>query len=275
MLARVIRSLAAALPVMLSLGIASAHMIGRAYPTNEIAYVAFSNRVLVSDIFLYDATHRAHRNITRTPDAYESAPAWSPDGQHIAFQSDRDGAVSLYLMDHAGRGVRRLTDQPGTFPRWTRDGSQIVFNRGANDAFTLTLATGELMQVGGTGIQTTSQMLNVDLALDRGDMGGITAPDGSWIAFMRFANGAWGIYSARNRMRADAQLLAPLGRSYNEIPVWSPDSQRLAYVAVHERNTDVYVVTVRADGSPGAIQRVTHAPGLDVLPTWRPFPPAP
>jgi Tol biopolymer transport system component len=39
------------------------------------------------------------------------APAASPDGAHIAFYSDRDGAVNLWLSDPQGRGQLALTDE--------------------------------------------------------------------------------------------------------------------------------------------------------------------
>ncbi|MGD2206422.1 MAG: hypothetical protein PVH17_06555 [Anaerolineae bacterium] len=38
------------------------------------------------------------------------APAWSPDGQHISFVSDRAGTQDLYLMNANGSGVKRLTE---------------------------------------------------------------------------------------------------------------------------------------------------------------------
>jgi Tol biopolymer transport system component len=39
------------------------------------------------------------------------APAASPDGAHLAFYSDRDGAVNLWLSDAQGRGQIALTDE--------------------------------------------------------------------------------------------------------------------------------------------------------------------
>lgn len=49
-------------------------------------------------------------------------PAWSPDGQWIAFSSSRDGGPALYLADTEAWGVRRLTDPGGVdwLPRWVR-----------------------------------------------------------------------------------------------------------------------------------------------------------
>jgi Tol biopolymer transport system component/predicted Ser/Thr protein kinase len=58
-----------------------------------------------------------------TEDDYE--PAFSPDGERIAFRSDRQGG-GLYVMGATGESVVRLTDR-GYYPAWSPDGEQIVF----------------------------------------------------------------------------------------------------------------------------------------------------
>ena len=60
--------------------------------------------------------------------ANDSAPAWSRDGR-IAFVSDRDGSVELYVMDGNGSNPTRLTHNAGFTGafRWSPDGSRIAF----------------------------------------------------------------------------------------------------------------------------------------------------
>lgn len=50
----------------------------------------------------------------------DAMPAWSPDGRFLAFTSDRDGDLELYLARADGTGTTRLTRSPGPdwLPRW-------------------------------------------------------------------------------------------------------------------------------------------------------------
>jgi Tol biopolymer transport system component len=49
--------------------------------------------------------------ITDTPGLEESAPAWSPDGEHIAFTRRRRALASLAVADEDGGDRVRITDR--------------------------------------------------------------------------------------------------------------------------------------------------------------------
>ena len=64
--------------------------------------------------------------------AWDAMPRWSPDGQTIAFISDRDGSDNLWLVRADGSGARRITkevDNALSSPAWTPDGNYIVARR--------------------------------------------------------------------------------------------------------------------------------------------------
>jgi eukaryotic-like serine/threonine-protein kinase len=52
------------------------------------------------------------------------APAFSPDGNRIAFRSERDGG-GIFVMEATGESVRRITDF-GFDPRWSPDGAELA-----------------------------------------------------------------------------------------------------------------------------------------------------
>jgi dipeptidyl aminopeptidase/acylaminoacyl peptidase len=56
-------------------------------------------------------------------------PSVSPDGKKIAFISDRDGDIEIYVTNVDGSNPRRLTHSPGrdAHPEWSPDGQKIYF----------------------------------------------------------------------------------------------------------------------------------------------------
>ncbi len=84
-----------------------------------------------SDIILLNASGGQvdRSNLTQSP-AAESHPAWSPDGEWIAFLSDRSGKNEIYMMTVAGSRLTQITDQPDIDWQgpleWSYDGSRIA-----------------------------------------------------------------------------------------------------------------------------------------------------
>ena len=61
--------------------------------------------------------------------AFDSEPAWSPDGAKIAFISERDGNFEIYVMNANGSGQTNLTNNAAydSQPAWSPDGAKIAF----------------------------------------------------------------------------------------------------------------------------------------------------
>ncbi len=266
-LTRISLAFAALLGGVSAILLAASMLLGQRWlQGDEIAYVSY--RELNPDIYLFDLAHDLSYNITRHP-AYDVAPAWSPDGEWLAFASDRDGRRSIYVMDRLGRNLRRVTSEEGVFtqPRWSEDGQRLIFislNESPNGIYSINFD--------GTNFQDllvasqTNNAFALDLSVEISNISRVRSPDGSRIAFMTFRDESWGIYLSRDTSRRDARLLVRIGYPA-EAPVWSPDGKFMAFIALLNGATDLYVIGVD-DGS--APRRLTANRTFEAAPAWRP-----
>jgi tricorn protease len=83
------------------------------------------------DIWTIPAENGMPRAITRTDDAIERNPAWSPDGKWIAYTSDESGEYEIYVAQSDGRGeTKKLTNRNGSYIEgltWSPDSEKIAF----------------------------------------------------------------------------------------------------------------------------------------------------
>ncbi len=66
--------------------------------------------------------------LTSDSNADDWQPAFSPDGERIAFRSERDGG-GIFVMGSTGESVKRITDY-GFHPTWSPDGKELVVASG-------------------------------------------------------------------------------------------------------------------------------------------------
>lgn len=94
-------------------------------PTLSAQQVAFTYG---SDLWIADRDGQNLRRLTSTP-AIENNPHFSPDGQWIAFSSNRSGDWAVYLVSKDGGMPTRLTWHPsGAYVRgWSPDGKNILY----------------------------------------------------------------------------------------------------------------------------------------------------
>lgn len=186
-------------------------------------------------------------------------PAWSPDGQRIAFATNRDGNFEIYVMEADGSRQHRLTRNPGedVLPTWSPDGTRVAFssdraNSGQGDIY--------VMSANGAAPRRLTESPAYDA-------GAAWSPDGTKIVFTsdRDAVGENGeIYM----MDADGSGETRLTRdpAYDSDPTWSPDGTRIAFVRTRDADSEIYVM--HADGT-GQVQ-LTDNDVDDACPAWSP-----
>ncbi len=103
------------------------------------------------NIWTIPAKHGTPRHLTRTDDAAERNPTWSPDGRWIAYFSDQTGEYELYLIQSDGQGeTRKLTSNASTFryaPTWSPDSNLIAFSEKTGDMYLHQIENGETKKI--------------------------------------------------------------------------------------------------------------------------------
>ena len=102
-----------------------------------------------TDIWMLDTEDGTTRPFLQTP-AVEEHPQVSPDGQWLAYSSDRSGSSEVYVRAFPDGGARDIiSPEGGTEPLWARDGQSLFFRRG-NGIFRTAIETGPPLGVGAT-----------------------------------------------------------------------------------------------------------------------------
>jgi Tol biopolymer transport system component len=184
-----------------------------------------------------------------TPDPGFEAPAWSPDGSTLVYESGAGPADSDLYSFHASTGTfRRLTHRAGldADPAWSPDGSRIAWTSDRGGGFSLWV-----MRRDGTRVRR--------LTAGPADAHPAWSPDGRTIAFVRAAT------RSLELVRADGRGPRRIGRGrafdVSAAPAWSPDGRWLAIPGA-----DGALYRVAAQGH--ALRRLT--PRRPTMIAWRP-----
>jgi Tol biopolymer transport system component len=223
---------------------------------------ADQGRIVPASVYVVNADGSQARTLTNRPLAFDSAPAWSPDGTRIAFESAVDGKRSIWVMQADGQGLRRLTDGgPGgrsdASPTWSPDSTQIAFmsDRDGND---------EIYVVGldGQGVRRLTENPATDAYP-------AWSPDGARLAFLSDRDGQNGVWVTGADGSNPSRLVS--GRAAPGRPAWSPDGRSIAFASDRDgADLDIWVALTTATTSNQAPTRLVASPGQDGEPAWSP-----
>jgi TolB protein len=162
------------------------------------------------DLWVMNADSTAAHQLTNEGDI-NLHPSWSPDGQKIVFESGRNGAEKLYVINADGSDEGPVGDIAGRDPAWSPDGTRIAYYTlgGFNDLFT----------VRPDGTERT------DVTLTQYEMEASPSwsPDGHRLVFTAGNNDV-------RTISADGGQQTQLTQSGGALrPSWSPDGNWIAY----------------------------------------------
>jgi Tol biopolymer transport system component len=183
---------------------------------------------------------------------FQVEPAWSQDGERIAFSSRRGGTFDVYAMNADGSGTRRLTatKENDSHPTWSPSGQTIAYAR-EGDIY--------VMSSDGSGARRIS-----DPTAEESEP---SWSDGGWIAYVRRTPGT---------LVRELWLMRPNGAARHRItrfgraiygPAWSSDGKRIAFSADLDGSVfQIYSVGVDGKG----LQRHTQSAEDAFEPSWSP-----
>ena len=206
----------------------------------------------MGDIYTVASTGGRATQLTSN-EGYDGYPVWSTDGQQLAFASDREGSLDVFVMTSGGGNRQRLTTSSASeVPvAWTADGRIVLRRAGNPTPQDLTFPSGTFYHLYAVPATGGRQRLFSELTMDDlciGPQGQLLYVDvkGYEDKFRKhhtspITRDVW-LYNNKEYRK----LTTYKGEDHN--PVWAADGQSFYYLSEQDGTLNVYARSL-ADGA--------------------------
>ena len=159
---------------------------------------------------------------------------WSPDGKTLAYCAQRDGQFGIFTISVNGGSETRLTTaETGKLddgPDYSPDGKHIIFNSDRTGKMQL-----YRMNPDGSDVEQITKDV-------RNNWFGHVSPNGKWMVYLSYEPEVKGHPANKDvelrLMNMDDHTIKTLAKLFGgqgtiNVPSWSPDSKRVAFVSYH------------------------------------------
>jgi Tol biopolymer transport system component len=168
-----------------------------------------------TDIYVKAVESEALRRLTDTAD-WESSPAWSAEGQQIAFVRDRQGVFTVSQLG----GAERQVSASGTDVAWAADSNSVLIRDREGDAGPF-----GIYQV---FLDTLERRRLTQAPIGAGDWRFEVSPDGRTLAFIRYEReGIADLYIAP-MLGGEPRRLSNWNATLTGLS-WTPDGREIVY----------------------------------------------
>jgi Tol biopolymer transport system component len=97
----------------------------------DAEWIAISREGIQEDIVLVPVSREGEERQLTDDGHRDRSPRWSPDGERIAFYSNRGGTYEVWSVRRDGSDLKQHTDLPELptrYPFWSPDGSRMLFS---------------------------------------------------------------------------------------------------------------------------------------------------